>query len=85
MYITWDYRCSLYHNNKAWELSVSESEYKKVSDLHDELKNMYVDEYSLISINNYNNKLEEYNKVKDKYNSSVDKYNDYLIKNCKKN
>ncbi|MBT3727227.1 hypothetical protein HOG21_06230 [bacterium] len=46
---------------------------------------MYVDEYSLISINNYNNKLEEYNKVKDKYNSSVDKYNDYLIKNCKKN
>ncbi len=105
-----EYRCLMYHYDKAGELEPSKSkeaslEYERIRidnkgrELEKfalEIENMYVDEYSQWSVDNYNSKLNSYNRQFstyesdykkfqydiDSYNNKVIVYNNYLKNNC---
>jgi len=105
-----EYRCLMYHYNKASELEPSksreaflESERIRIDNKGRELEkfaleieNMYVDEYSQWSVDNYNSKLNSYNRQFytyesghekfqydiNSYNNKVTVYNNYLENNC---
>jgi len=107
---TGEYWCSRYHHTKAGELepSVSEgssldaktaqlaSEGDELDSEKYEIENMYVDEYSQWSIDQYNYKIDSFNEKLedyryraqmherniDSYNSRVQTYNNYLTANC---
>ncbi|GAB0174578.1 MAG: hypothetical protein HHAS10_04570 [Candidatus Altimarinota bacterium] len=68
---------------------------KKLSDevdsMQSALDSTYVDQYSQVSVNNYNKKvkalnakIESYKVKQTTYNNAVDKYNNYLDRNCTK-
>jgi hypothetical protein len=107
---TGEYMCSRYHHGKAGELEPSNSEEAALdsktnqlqaeSDSLDseryEIENMYVDQYSQWSIDQYNNRIDNFNtdlesyqfraqmhdRSIDNYNARVQTYNNYLIANC---
>jgi len=105
-----EYRCLMYHYNKAGELEPSKSKEasleseriridnkgRELEKFALEIENMYVDEYSQWSVDNYNSKLNSYNRQFstyesdykkfqydiDSYNNKVIVYNNYLENNC---
>lgn len=90
-----DYRCGSYSYKRAWELMPIDPWFQIMIDeltkLESEYKNIYVDEYSQISIDNYNRKIDNYNRKFDSYelartnyNNKIDIYNKYLEDNCTK-
>ncbi|MFA4829105.1 MAG: hypothetical protein WC855_03745 [Thermodesulfovibrionales bacterium] len=92
------YRCSLYHQNKAQELLPSvyekqslESESSALDSLKIEIETAYVDHYSQSSIDRHNMLISDYNSRLElhklnlaSYNNKVETYNNYLMSNCSK-
>lgn len=107
---TGEYSCSRYHHDRAGELEPTSSEEAIIDSNTDQLQlesknldsegyaidNMYVDQYSQWSIDQYNNRVDNFNaelesyqrrasaheRSIDNYNARVEAYNNYLISNC---
>lgn len=69
--------------SKLEGLKPSDGEKSKLDSLESTINSTHVNQYSQISVDQYNAKVNEYNSLRDSYNAKIDAYNNYSNTNCK--